>query len=365
MGEAGPRLSDLAPQKAHFHGAEEVLRSIQDACGTNPDIATFHELGASREGRPIYGVTLGHGPRLATLVAGAHADEPVGPETLRTLITELLAHRDWLADDGGFADLLQRWTFRIIPHINPDGDARNRSWMTEWPDVGAYIAGRVREQPGDDLEFGYPAMRPENRLASGFLFDYTPIALHLSMHGMGFSEGALLLIERRGVDRAARLMERWRGAVGSEGLRLHDHDRAGEKGFRYLGPGFWTTPESTAMRRHFIDQGDQETAAKFFPSSMEWACLTGYDPTSTGFPLALVTELPLFVVGRDYERRPGVPSAYLELLQRLPEWRRRLEDGESIREEIDAFRIEPLPLETAIRLQLTAIELGIEAAERE
>src|SRR5690606_32718612 len=184
-----------------------------------------------------------------------HADEPVGPETLRTLVLGVLAERDWLAGDGGFADLLDRFTFRIVPHVNPDAEARNRPWLEAWPDRQAFLQHRQRERPGRDVEFGYPVMRPENRAASRFLFDYEPIALHVSLHGMAFSEGAMLLVERHCVERTEALRDGFRAAVAEAGLRLHDHDRGGEKGFDYIEPGFWTTPEGTAMKAYFRERG--------------------------------------------------------------------------------------------------------------
>jgi hypothetical protein len=354
-------LTDL-PLPSRFRSSGEVRDEIAHACAANPDIATVDDIGSSREGRIIYGVTLGNGPRLVTLIAGAHADEPVGPETLRTLILECLANRDWLAEDGGFTDLFERFTFRIIPQINPDGEARNRSWIEQWPSVEAYVGNRVREHPGDDIEFGYPVMRPENRAASSFLFDYTPISLHMSLHGMGLSEGALLLIDRHRADSVQDLKSGWREAVAAAELRLHDHDRSGEKGFHYYGPGFWSTPEGTAMRQHFRERGDHATASLFFHSSMEWARMCGYDPSSSRHPLCLVTELPLFVIDQEYEREPGVPAAYLELLRLLPEITERMRNGENGGAALEPFRIRPLPLGTAVRLHLRAIELGLLAA---
>ena len=207
------RLSDLDLTDARFRTSADTFEPIRHACASNPDLATFHDLGRSEAGRPLYGVTLGSGPRLVTLVAGAHADEPVGPETLRTFVLGVLAERDWLAGDGGFADLLDRFTFRIVPHLNPDAEARNRPWIEAWPDVQAFLRHRRREPPGSDVEFGFPVMRPENRAASRFLFDYEPIALHMSLHGMAFSEGAMLLIERHCVDRTEALRDGFRAAV--------------------------------------------------------------------------------------------------------------------------------------------------------
>ena len=354
------RLSDVDVSNLYFRTAEEVRSEIRHACAANSDLAQFHDLGPSEEGRPLYGVTLGHGPQTVTLMAGAHADEPVGPETLRTFILEALAHRDWLAEDEGFADLFDRFTFRILPHVNPDGEARNQPWIEAWPDVEAYLRHRVREQPGRDIEFGYPVMRVENRLAARFLFDYSPIALHMSLHGMGFSEGALLLIERQWVERTEGLRTTFVEAAFDAGLRLHDHDRGGEKGFDYIDPGFSTTPEGAAMRFHFHEQNDAMTAAKFFSSSMELARMAGYDAERQRYPLCLVTELPLFVIEREYRREPGLPTAYLAFRDELPELHLRIQHGQPIREHLAPYELRPLDLGTAVRLQFRCIELGLD-----
>lgn len=357
------RLTDLDMSTLRFRTGDEVLPEIRHACATNGDLAQFHALGQSEEGRTLYGVTLGQGPQTVTLMAGAHADEPVGPETLRQFILGTLANRDWLAEGDGFADLFDRFTFRIIPHVNPDGEARNRAWIEAWPDVEAYLRLREREQPGRDLEFGYPVMRQENRFAARFLFDYSPIALHMSLHGMGVSEGAMLLVERHWVARTEALRAAFAAAAREAGLRLHDHDRGGEKGFDYVEPGFWTTPEGATMREHFRDRGDIETARMFYCSSMEMARMAGYDARRHRYPLSLVTELPLFVIGRAYEHEPGLPSAYLAFRDELPELQLKLQHGRPIDDDLAPFELRPLDLETAARLQLRCIELGLEAVE--
>ncbi|MEM1042047.1 MAG: M14 family zinc carboxypeptidase [Bacteroidota bacterium] len=356
------RLTDFDLSGSRFRTDEEAHVALRHACATNPDLAHFHDLGTSEEGRPICGVTLGNGPETVSLVAGAHADEPVGPETLRTFVLGALAHRDWLAEDGGFRELLERFTFRVIPQVNPDAELRNRSWIDAWPDVESYLRHRAREQPGRDLEFGFPVMRRENRIASRFLFDFTPLCLHMSLHGMGFSEGAMLLIERGWVDHTEVLREAFVTSAAEAGLGLHDHDRGGEKGFDYVDPGFSTTPQGDAMRAYFQAQGDVEMARKFFFSSMELARVAGYDAERQRYPLCLVTELPLFVIERPYEHEPGVPSAYLAFRDELPELQLRLRRGESVGETLEPYGLRPLDLETAVRLQLRCIELGLKCA---
>lgn len=356
-------LTDLDLAECRFRTSEEVFEDLRGICEANPDLASFEVIGRSEEGRPIAGVTLGVGPRTATLVAGAHADEPVGPETLRTLILEGLGARDWLAEGEGLHDLFEQVTFRIVPHINPDAEARNQPWIEVWPDLGAYLRHRVREQPGRDVEFGYPVMRPENAAASRFLFGYEPIDLHMSFHSMGVSEGALLLVERRWIDRSAgrQVAESFLEAAATRGMRPHDHDRGGDKGFVYGGPGVWSTPEGCAMREHFLEADDMETASKFFLSSMETAVLTGRDPETGETPLCLVTEVPLFHLAAEYDHESGVPGLLTRYKERLPRLQSLAREGGDLTEEVAEFDLHPVKLETAVGLQLEALEAGLRA----
>ena len=365
------RLAHLDLSRLRFQTSAEADRALRAACAANPDVAACEIIGESEEGRAILGVTLGYGPAVVTLVAGAHADEPVGPETLRTLILETLAARDWGADAGGFASLFERVTLRIVPHVNPDAEARNRTWIERWDEtdpaatLGAFLRERRREPPGRDIEFGFPAMRPENRAATVFLFDGSPVALHASLHGMAFSEGALVLVERRwlGSPAAARVAAGFLDAAQPLGLAPHDHDRGGDKGFAYGGPGVWTTPEGAAMRAHFRDASDDATAAQFHDSSMETAVARGSDGQRT--PLCLVPELPLFAVTRapGVRSRRGVAARLAAFTAALPEMQLAAEAGQSVAPWVDRFGVRLTPLAAAVRLHLTLLDLGLAAVD--
>ncbi len=365
------RLADLDLSELRFQRAAEADDVIRAACAANPDVATCETIGESEQGRPILGMTLGYGPTVVTLVAGAHADEPVGPATLRTLVVEALAARDWGANDGGLADLFERATLRIVPHVNPDGEARNRAWIEAWDEtdtaatLGAFLRHRRREPPGRDLEFGYPAMRPENRAATAFLFDGAPVALHASLHGMAFSEGALVLVERRwlGTPAANRLVAGFVDTAARVGLAPHDHDRGGDKGFVYGGPGVWSTPEGAAMRLHFERAGDAATAAAFHDSSMETAVARGAHADGST-PLCLVPEIPLFAVTRAPDgvaSRRGVAARLAVFTDALPAMTLAAEAGDSLAPWVDDFGLRATPLADAVHLHLTLIDLGMAA----
>ena len=341
-------LTSLVDASPHFRTHGGVRPEIEAACARHPDVAAFRELGPSEEGAMLYGVRLGTGDRTVSLIAGNHADEPVGPETLRSLVLNALANRDKMAP------WLRRFQFVIVPHTNPDGEARNRPWIEAWPDPKAYLKHAVREQPGRDLEYGYPSMRPENEHVSEFLREHGPFAMHASLHGMSAGEGALLLINRPWTFRTQSLRDEFVRAAAADGLRMHDHNRKGEKGFFWIEPGFQTTPRGDAMRTYFRAQGDPAMARRFHDSSMEFVMGLGGDP------LCLVTELPLFLVENE-NPTPGRPDKYLALRERLPEIKARLDRGEDVDGLLKPFDLRPVPLQMAQHLQLRAIELGVTA----
>lgn len=346
----GALLARLVPEAAMpvFQTQEAVRPVLEAACRASDGWATFLDIGFSEEGRPISAVIMGQGSRTVILLAGAHADEPVGPETLRWFVREGLRQNDQLKP------IWERFRFIILPHINPDGENRNQPWITRWPSLEAYLAHAARELPGRDLEFGYPDLRPENRAVADFLRAYAPFAGYVNLHGMGFAEGALLLIERHWSFRTEKLQQAFVEAVEAAGLALHDHNRKGEKGFFYLGPGFMTTPEGEAMRTFFEVQGKPQYAQHFRLSSMEFVRSLGGDP------LCLVTELPLFVV-QHRPSPPGIPQAYLELREQLPELRLRALKGRLLEEARRLFGLYPIPLAKAMRLQLQLIGFMLEA----
>lgn len=267
-------------------------------------------LGASRGGRPLWGYRFGTGPIHLSLIAGCHADEPVGPAMLDHLT-------GWLATQADDAPVKVRASWFLVPHSNPDGEAANAEWTRATvpatdhrgePDRGydleAYRAGVVRELPGDDMEFGFPRLkpglplatsdpeaRPENQAIAAFLKQGAPFSLHGSFHGMAFANGPWFLLDAAWVERTKALRDRLRARVAAMGLRVHDIDRQGEKGFHRIDLGFTTRPDSRAMAQHFRRLGDPATAALFRPSSMETVRSFGGDP------LTLVSEMPLFLEG--------------------------------------------------------------------
>lgn len=337
----------LEGREVRFRGHEEVGSQLMDLCAASSGVRSVSILGRSEQGRELLGFVIGDGPRRVSLLAGNHSDEPVGPETLRLLVEVLAGAQEWSTP------LLKDFTFVVVPHTNPDGEALNRTWIERWPDAHAYLEHAFRELPGRDMEFSFPDGRVESRAVADFLSKHGPYDLHCSLHGMGFSDGAFLLIDRRWGFRTERLQGRFREIATEEGLALHDHNRQGEKGFFYLGPGFNTTPEGEAMKVFFRARGDDEMASRFRMSSMDFVRSLGGDP------LCLVTEMPLFLISGDLSSEQGRPGPYLAWLDRVRDMRAS-RDAEQRQSLLRQFHVRPLDLETAMRIQLGVIEAGLD-----
>lgn len=319
-----------------------------EAIFSAPDPRGGELLGLSRQGREIRGYRFGDGPRRVSWIAGCHADEPVGP----TLLGRLCG---WLGALPADAPLLAAHSFRIVPHANPDGAEVNRTW-SDHPldgayDLALYLRHAVREPPGEDIEFGFPrtpddlGARPENRAVAAFLESGGPYALHASLHGMAFAAGPWFLLERDWATRTEALRENLRRRVREAGYRLHDIDRAGEKGFHRIDQGFTSRPDSRAMRGHFEALGDDSMAALFRPSSMEFVRSLGGDP------LTLVTEMPLFLTpppepGDDLIR----PRAVRELAALAPS------DPSTIHAKAREIGVRAMPIADQMRFQLAYLE---------
>ncbi len=326
-----------------------------------PPDAGDRVIGHSRAGRPIYGWQGGQGTHRVSLIGGCHADEPVGPRLLRHLV-------GWLRTAPADHPLLTDFSWWIVPHVNPDGEARNRRWYSDDDahyDVARYAQHVRRELPGEDVEFGFPvveayaALRPENQAVYDFWRTADgPFHLHASLHGMALAYGPWFLIEPAWADRAAPLMAACRAQTAALGYALHDAERYGEKGFRRLAPGFCTRPDAGAMRRHFLDRNKPDTAALFHPSSMESMRSLGGDC------LTLVSEMPLFIVPRTEPDLRWPDPTFVYWKDQLPRWQKALEAGEqtaeAVRAQAAATGLRPMSVTDQMRLQWTFVAAGLD-----
>jgi Zinc carboxypeptidase len=329
-----------------------------------PPIIPNQVIGYSRQNRPIHATAVGKGNINISLIGGCHADEPVGPRFLRKFYGFLnsldLSH-----------PLLTHYSWWLIPHANPDGEAVNKKWYSdkdEMFDLVPYLRHVVRELPGDDMEFGFPfepdtpGQRVENTAIHKFWLDLEkPFHLHASLHGMMMAAGPWFLLEKEWINKSQLMQNLCRNEVEKMNYKLHDVDRKGEKGFSRIGNGFCTRPDSVSMREYFNSQNDPVMAAKFFPSSMEAIRNIGGDA------LTIVSEMPLFILPDLPKQMDWPDEIWNKWSNRLKEWQKRLkysnDEDDNILKEIQSSGIIPMPVADQMHLQWHFICAAIKQIE--
>ncbi len=333
-----------------FSEPSKAIDLIHDILSCTPSCDVENIIGYSREHRPIQAYSIGQGSLNISLIGGCHADEPVGPRLLRHFVA-------YLQSLSPANPLLTNFIWWIIPHTNPDGEIKNKSWYTDDDDeydCMTYLKHVIREPPGDDVEFAFPFdshdknTRPENiAIYNWWQSAPHPFNLHVSLHGMAVGVGPWFLVEKDWWPRCNHLKILCNSKVIELGYDLHDVERNGEKGFYRLDKGFCSRPDSRAMRQYFIEQNDLDMAEKFRPSSMETIRAFGGDP------LTLVSEMPLFIVPPESSGHTTIQ----EWKKKIHEWRgNKTGDSPDWAKEMN---IRPFPIRDQMILQWTFIAGGI------
>ncbi|MGW1722044.1 M14 family zinc carboxypeptidase [Streptomyces sp. NPDC002306] len=149
-----------------------------------PQDARLRRIGTSRAGTPLWLLSVGHGTRQALVVAGPHANEPVGGATALRLAERVLA--DPRLADGADA------TWNLLLCLDPDGLRRNEGWLPGPYTLENYFRNFFRpgflEQP-EWLPDGADAVTlPETRALLDLQDELKPF-FQCSLHGVDVGGG--------------------------------------------------------------------------------------------------------------------------------------------------------------------------------
>ncbi|MFS8197392.1 M14 family zinc carboxypeptidase [Streptomyces sp. CWNU-52B] len=100
----------LLPEQ-RYPSVTELLRSARALAAHRPGLCSLRQIGASRAGRPLHLLSVGHARRSVLVVAGAHANEPTGGSTLLALAERVVRERRLRGDTS--------WHFLLC--ADPDG----------------------------------------------------------------------------------------------------------------------------------------------------------------------------------------------------------------------------------------------------
>ena len=149
-----------------------------------PRDARLRRVGTSRAGTPLWLLSVGHGSRQALVVAGPHANEPVGGATVLRLAERVLA--DPRLSEGADA------TWNLLLSLDPDGSRRNEGWLPGPYSLGRYFRNFFRpgflEQPEWLPDGAAGARLPETRALLEVQDELRPF-LQCSLHGVDVGGG--------------------------------------------------------------------------------------------------------------------------------------------------------------------------------
>ncbi|MFF1700939.1 M14 family zinc carboxypeptidase [Streptomyces sp. NPDC058252] len=282
----------------------DELGARADALVTrHPRDARLRRVGTSRAGAPLWLLSVGHGSRQALVVAGPHANEPVGGATALRLAERALA--DPRLTEGADA------TWNLLLCLDPDGARRNEAWLSGPYTLGNYFRHFFRpgflEQPEWLPEGADGAGLPETRALLDLQDELRPF-LQCSLHG---------------VDVGGAFVELTRELPGLAQRVAHSAARLGIP--RELGPYdtlYWPTLGPAVYRIPPPRRGD--LAAAITEAAVE---STWFHPHPYGTVTAVV-EAPMWgVAAVENPARPADADALLRSVSRTLRHDTRLLEG--------------------------------------
>ncbi|MFE1338790.1 M14 family zinc carboxypeptidase [Streptomyces sp. NPDC058733] len=158
-----------------YPSVPELVASARALAGERPGLCALRQVGVSRAGRPLHLLSVGHAPRAVLVVAGAHANEPAGGATVRSLAERTVRER--ALRDG------VSWHFLLC--ADPDGASLH---VTPAPrSLLDYHLGFYRPAGPEQPEWS-PSVLPPDRLppetrALTTVIDEVRPYLQVSLHG--------------------------------------------------------------------------------------------------------------------------------------------------------------------------------------
>lgn len=136
------------PDYESFLTLEEMDQNTLALAKDYPDAVKVTIAGHSQEGRPLYCLTIGNGPKNALIFGCPHPNEPIGAMMLEAL-TEILAKDAALREELGY-------TFSIIKAVDPDGVKRNEGWFRGPFTYYNYARHFYRPSSAQQVEWTFP-----------------------------------------------------------------------------------------------------------------------------------------------------------------------------------------------------------------
>jgi hypothetical protein len=147
------RVAPLDPAALRARDVERILKQLAESSG---GWLTMEKFAESVEGRPIYKVRIGTGPRRVLLWSQMHGDEPTHTAVLLDLANYLLQK----PAKPHAEEILNGCTLHFIPMLNPDGAEAVMRYNAQGIDINR-DARRLVTPEGRALRHAVELVKPE------------------------------------------------------------------------------------------------------------------------------------------------------------------------------------------------------------
>jgi Zinc carboxypeptidase len=166
-----------------YSTVRELTTRARALAVAHPARAALRRVGSSRGGEPLHVLTVGHGSRSVLVVAGPHANEPVGGLTALRLAEHLLTGRDARAERARHPGV----AWHILLCLDPDGARRNERWLDGPMTFDHHFRRMFRPNFFEQPEWLHARqgreLLPETRALVGLQDEIRPF-LQCSLHGV-------------------------------------------------------------------------------------------------------------------------------------------------------------------------------------
>ncbi|CAF0926411.1 unnamed protein product [Rotaria sordida] len=139
-------LMDSVPDYSRFFTVDELINHSYNFALNHPSLVQYRNIGHSQNGEAIPMLTLGNGTKSLLLYACPHPNEPIGTLLIHFLLNALLDH----------PELLVKYTWHLIPCVDPDGTRLNEGWFSGPFTIRNYARHFYRPRIEEQVEWTFP-----------------------------------------------------------------------------------------------------------------------------------------------------------------------------------------------------------------
>jgi hypothetical protein len=134
------------PDYSRFYTVDELINHTRSVALNHTSRVQYQNIGYSRNGELIPMLTIGNGTISLLLYACPHPNEPIGSLLVDFLFSALFDH----------PELLDAYTWYLIPCIDPDGTRLNEGWFSGPFTIRNYARYFYRPRAEEQVEWTFP-----------------------------------------------------------------------------------------------------------------------------------------------------------------------------------------------------------------